>query len=124
MKNRIYEIQSEDDKKERAVLVGLAPAGPVTDGADTLDELASLAETAGAEVVGRIVQRHRKVNSSTFIGKGKLEELKEACERAGADVVIFDDELTPGQLRNLEKASGVRIIDRTELVLDILKFNN
>lgn len=119
MKNRIYDTQSEDQRREKAVLVGLDRAGGAVDGTDTLDELASLADTAGAEVMDRIIQRHRRISSSTFIGKGKLEELKAACQRAGAEVVIFDDDLSPAQLRNLEKASGVRVIDRTELVLDI-----
>jgi GTP-binding protein HflX len=119
LKNRIHDIQSEDDRREKAVLVGLARGGPTMDGTDTLDELASLADTAGADVVDRIVQKHSRISPSTFIGKGKLEELKAACQRSSAEVAIFDDELTPAQLRNLEKASGVRIVDRTELVLDI-----
>jgi GTP-binding protein HflX len=119
LKNKLYDIQAEQGKKEKAVLVGMAPAAPSPDGTSTLDELAFLADTAGAEVVGRVVQRHRKLDPATFIGRGKLDELRSACERAGADLVIFDDELTPAQLRNLEKTAGARVIDRTELVLDI-----
>jgi len=119
LKNKLYDIPSEDDKREKAVLVGLAPARPSADGTDTLDELEFLADTAGARVVGRVVQRHRRPDPSTFVGKGKLEELKSACERLSAELAIFDDELTPAQLRNLEEATGVRVIDRTELVLDI-----
>lgn len=119
MKNKLHDIQSEDDKREKAVLVGLATARPAVDGTDTLDELEFLADTAGAEVVGRIVQRHRRPDPSTFIGKGKLEELKSSCAHLGAELAIFDDELTPAQQRNLEEAAGVRVIDRTELVLDI-----
>ena len=119
MKNRLHDIRAEAEKKEKAILVGMAAATPSSDGTSTLDELASLADTAGAEIVGRVVQRHRKIDPSTFIGKGKIEELRRACESAAADLVVFDDELTPAQLRNLEKAAGARVIDRTELVLDI-----
>jgi GTP-binding protein HflX len=119
LKNKIYEIQSEDDKREKAVLVGLFSSALDGNGSGTLEELAFMADTAGAEVVGKVVQKRGRINPSTFIGKGKLEELKAVCEREEAEVVIFDDELTPAQLRNLEKATGARVIDRTELVLDI-----
>jgi len=119
LKPKFYDIQAEDSRKEKAVLVGMAPAEASPDGTSTLDELSFLADTAGAEVVARILQRHRRIDPATFIGKGKLEELKAACERAGAELIIFDDELNPAQLRNLEKSAGARVIDRTELVLDI-----
>jgi GTP-binding protein HflX len=119
LKNKLHDIQAEEERKEKAVLVGMAPAARSPDGTSTLDELAFLADTAGADVVDRVVQRHGKLDPATFIGKGKLDELRSACERAGADLIIFDDELTPAQLRNLEKTAGARVIDRTELVLDI-----
>ncbi len=119
MKNKFYDIRSEEDKKEAAVLVGLASGAAAFDGTDTLDELALLADTAGAEVAARVVQKRGRPNPTTFIGRGKLEELKSACADAGADLVIFDDELSPAQLRNVEGATGVRVVDRTELVLDI-----
>jgi GTP-binding protein HflX len=119
LKSKFYDIQSEDEKKEKAVLVGLTSAGQDVDGTDTLDELEFMTDTAGAEVVGRVTQRRGRINPSTFIGKGKLEELKTMCEDAGAEIAIFDDELTPAQLRNVEKVTGVRVMDRTELVLDI-----
>jgi GTP-binding protein HflX len=119
MKNKLHDLHAEGERKERAVLVGMAPADESPDGTSTLDELAFLADTAGAEVVGRVVQRHRRIDPGTFIGKGKLEELRGACLDASADLVIFDDELTPAQLRNLQEATGARVIDRTELVLDI-----
>lgn len=118
MKSRFYDIRSEDEARERAVLVGLA-SDAAFDGTDTLDELALLADTAGADVTGRVVQRRGRPNSATLIGRGKIEELKTTCAETDADLVVFDDELTPAQLRNLEKAVGVRVIDRTELVLDI-----
>ena len=119
MKNKLHDIQSKEDGKEKAVLVGMQSAGVAIDGTDTLDELAFMADTAGAKVVGTVVQRHRRPAAATFVGKGKLEELKRVCESAGAELAIFDDELTPAQLRNVERAIGVRVIDRTELVLDI-----
>jgi GTP-binding protein HflX len=118
LKNKLHDTGSENSDVERAVLVGVASPDSV-DGREALDELALLADTAGALVVGRVVQRHRRLSPATFISKGKLDELRDACARAGAQLVIFDDDLSPAQLRNVERAAGVRVIDRTELVLDI-----
>jgi GTP-binding protein HflX len=100
---------------ERAVLVGLAE-GSHQDG---LDELAALARAAGAEPVGRVVQARGRPDPATFVGKGKLSELHELVHSTGADAVILDDELTPGQLRTLEERLGVKVLDRTALILDI-----
>lgn len=86
---------------------------------ESLDELAELARTAGAVVVGRTSQHLRHPNPATYIGKGKLEEVIEGVRESGANVVIFDDELSPSQQRNLENALGVKVIDRTALILDI-----
>ena len=86
---------------------------------ETLDELAGLAEAAGTVVVGELVQRRAKIDPATYIGSGKVEELHGAIEKAGADVVIFDNDLAPSQTRNLEKALKVKVLDRTELILDI-----
>ncbi len=86
---------------------------------DPLDELEGLAETAGTRVVGRMTQRREKPNPGTYLGRGKLEELTAFVEKLDADVVIFDNDLSPGQIRNLEKAVGVKVLDRTELILDI-----
>jgi len=119
LKPRFYDIRSERAARERAVLVGFAPGGTAFDGTDTLDELALLADTAGAEVVGRVVQRRGRANPATLVGKGKLEELKNECARSGANLVVFDEDLSPAQLRNVEREVGVRVVDRTELVLDI-----
>ena len=106
---------------ERAVLVGVEgrPGSWPVD--RSLDELERLAETAGAETVARITQRLERPNPKTFIGSGKVEELCSLVRRVDADVVIFDDDLTPSQQSNLERAVGepVKIIDRTALVLDI-----
>src|SRR5438093_3994863 len=101
--------------RERAVLVGV---GHGIDPSD-LDELAALADSAGAEPVSRIVQTRSDPDPATFVGKGKLEEIHRAVHSTGADAVILDDELTPGQLRNLEGRLGTKVIDRTALILDI-----
>jgi GTPase len=104
---------------ERAFLVSVAlPERPWV-GGDPLDELRGLATTAGATVVGGLCQKRLKVNPATYIGKGKLQELQEQVRAADADVVIFDNDLAPGQVRNLEKATEVKVLDRSELILDI-----
>ncbi len=104
---------------ERAVLVSVAlPHRPwISD--DPLDELRGLATTAGAVVVASILQKREHVVPASYIGKGKLVELQEAVEAHDADVVIFDNDLSPAQTRNLEKATSIKVIDRSELILDI-----
>src|SRR3954454_19920468 len=104
---------------ERALLVSVAlPERPWV-GSDPLEELKGLADTAGATVVGGMCQRRLKVNPATYIGKGKLQELQEQVLATDADVVVFDNDLSPGQVRNLEKAIKVKVLDRSELILDI-----
>ncbi|HEX5030763.1 MAG TPA: GTPase HflX [Candidatus Eisenbacteria bacterium] len=104
---------------ERAVLVGVElPSDPPTHG-DPLDELGLLAKTAGVKEVGRIVQRRRRPDASTFLGAGKAAEVAALAREHEAEVVIFDVDLSPGQIRNLERILGVRVVDRTELILDI-----
>ncbi|HEY3395890.1 MAG TPA: GTPase HflX [Lacipirellulaceae bacterium] len=88
-------------------------------GRDNLEELAGLAETAGAEVVGRLTQRRAAPDVTTYLGKGKLEQLELMVRATDADVVIFDNNLAPAQIRNLERALGVKVLDRTEIILDI-----
>jgi GTPase len=100
---------------ERAVLVGL---GSVQDD-EILDELASLARAAGAEPVARVVQARATPDPATFVGRGKVSEIHDLVHASGADAVIFDDELSPGQLRNLEERFGIKVLDRTALILDI-----
>jgi len=100
---------------ERAVLVGV---GPGTD-EEALDELAALARAAGAEAVGRVVQSRAVPDPATFVGKGKLDQVHELVHAHGADAVIFDDELSPGQLRNVEERLRIKVLDRTALILDI-----
>lgn len=101
--------------REKAVLVGV---GPGIEEAD-LDELAALADSAGAESVSRVVQSRQEPDPVTYIGRGKLDEVHDAVHRHGADSVILDQELSPGQLRSLEERLGVKVIDRTALILDI-----
>ena len=111
-------LKVKDDEPERSVLARLIlPEQKVEE--DPLEELHGLATTAGTQVVGEMLQRRSTVDHSTYLGKGKVEELRLLVERRDADVVIFDNDLTPAQIRNLEKAVGVKVLDRTELILDI-----
>lgn len=112
--NENNEIIREDDYK--AILVGLQRNEDIT---YSMKELEGLAEAAGAEVLGHMTQKLERPNTATFIGKGKVEELAEMVRNMGADMVVFNDELTGMQLRNLEDALDVRVIDRTILILDI-----
>lgn len=86
---------------------------------DSLSELCTLANTAGAEVVGKMIQRLRHPDVATYLGKGRTQELSDLRKQLGLDLVIFDDELSPSQQRNLEKLLDARVIDRTALILDI-----
>jgi GTP-binding protein HflX len=104
---------------ERAVLVSVALPERPWISADPLEELEGLATTAGAVVVGRLLQKRQSIIPGTYIGKGKLDELQQQVKATDADVVIFDNDLSPAQIRNLEKATGVKVIDRSELILDI-----
>jgi GTP-binding protein HflX len=105
---------------ERAVLVGvwLKDDSP-TLADDPLEELHDLAESAGAVIVGRLTQRRETPDKTTYLGKGKVAELKLLVDAEDADIVVFDNNLSPAQTRNLEKALGVKVLDRTELILDI-----
>ena len=116
-------IETRNTRPEKVFLVGVelksrnaADAGDVR---DLLAELSELAQTAGAEIVGDGVQKMETPNAATFIGKGKAEEFAGFCRRHEVDTVIFDDELSPAQSRNLEKIFGCRVQDRTSLILDI-----
>ncbi len=105
---------------ELAVLVALqAPARTDRATEASLDELELLVETAGSAAAGRIVQKRQTPDPATFIGRGKVTQLKELCGELGADAAIFDDELAPAQQRNLEERLGVKVLDRTIVILDI-----
>lgn len=106
-----------ENTREKAVLVTVDTG--VEDCDALLDELEELADTAGADTVGRVIQKIECPDSATFVGTGKLEEIKEFAENAGADLLIFDSELSPSQQRNIEKSTDIRTIDRTLLILDI-----
>ncbi|MCB6416289.1 GTPase HflX [Faecalimonas umbilicata] len=111
----MFELEQE---KERILLVGVS----VDDGDDTeesLDELAELALTAGAETVGRVIQNREQIHPGTYVGKGKLEEIKDLLWETEADGIICDDELTPAQLGNLRDELNTKVMDRTLVILDI-----
>ncbi len=115
------EYQCQMETRERALLVGVERPGVTWPLASSLEELRRLAETAGVEVVAQTSQRLERPNPHTFIGSGKAAEIAETCLANAIDVVVFDDELTPSQQSNLERAFGreVKVIDRTALILDI-----
>ncbi len=114
-----YQDGQTDRDSERCVLVGLDTPRNPWPAEESLEELARLAESAGAVVCGRIVQARDHPDSATFVGRGKVEELKELIQNEEAELVIFDDELSPAQARNLERALDVKVLDRTQLILDI-----
>ncbi|CAB4896768.1 unannotated protein [freshwater metagenome] len=104
---------------EKVVLVGVWTQGSAQDADNSLKELAALAETAGSQVMEALIQRRDKPDSATFIGSGKVKEVREAVVATGADTVVCDGELSPAQLRTLEQKVKVKVIDRTALILDI-----
>ena len=110
--------------RERIVLVGVTFSGATDDDTEaSLDELAALIDTAGADEVGRVMQRRDRPDPTWFIGKGKADELRELCLAVDADTVVFDNELSPAQQYNLEKLLGRTAIDRTAVILDIFAQN-
>ncbi len=110
--------RSKSVQSERAVLVGVLLQTPV-DAADPLDEIRGLAESAGAAVAGELTQRRDAPDQTTYLGKGKVKELAALVEHQDADVVIFDNDLSPAQTRNLEQELKVKVLDRSEVILDI-----
>jgi GTPase len=113
-------IETRNTRTERVFLVGIElKSRKDWETSDSLEELAELAATAGGEVVGDGVQKVISLNSATFIGKGKADEFAAQCKQLDVDTVIFDDELSPAQSRNLEKIFNCKVLDRTALILDI-----
>lgn len=115
----ITEVEYRQVRLERVVLVGVWTSGTLADAERSLAELARLSETAGSVVCDGLVQRRDKPDPATYIGAGKVTELREVVRVQGADTVICDGELTPGQLRRLEELVRVKVVDRTWLILDI-----
>lgn len=114
---RGYEV---DKEQERAILVGLElPGRTAWTIHDSLQELKQLADTAGAQVLAQIYQKRERPDAALYIGRGKIEEIRTIIQQHDADVVIFDDELSPAQQRNIEAAVGIKVLDRTALILDI-----
>lgn len=116
-------------RQEKAILVGVILPDSTADPRDPLGELASLAKTAGARVAGQMLQRRRRVDPGTYLGSGKAKEVAALCQAKEADVVLFDNDLTPGQIGGLEKLineaaertpqEAIKVLDRSELILDI-----
>ncbi|MGS2641616.1 GTPase HflX [Streptosporangium sp. LJ11] len=115
----VTEVEYRQLRLERVVLVGVWTSGTAIDAENSLLELKLLAETAGSEVLEGLIQRRQKPDTATYIGSGKAQELADIVSATGADTVVCDGELSPGQLRQLEEIVKVKVIDRTMLILDI-----
>ena len=115
----VQEVEYRQLRLERVVLVSVWTTGSAADAENALAELKLLAETAGSEVLEGLIQRRSRPDPATYIGRGKVEELREVVSATGADTVICDGELSPAQLRNLEDRVKAKVIDRTLLILDI-----
>jgi len=115
----VSEVEYRQLRLERVVLIGVWTSGSLEEAETSLQELKALAETAGSEVLEGLVQRRDTPDAATFVGSGKAKELRDIVVATGADTVVCDGELTPGQLRQLEDMVKVKVIDRTALILDI-----
>ena len=115
----ISEVEYRQLRLERVVLVGVWTDGSIADAENSMAELALLAETAGSTVLDAFYQRRQSPDPATYIGRGKVDGLREIVQATGADTVILDGELAPSQLRNLEDKVKVKVVDRTALILDI-----
>ncbi len=119
------DIHDNEEEAEKAILVGLETSHSrlenvsLKDAEDSLDELEELARTAGAIVVDKVLQRKQSQDSAFYVGKGKIEELSLLCQAKDVQLLIFDDELSGAQIRNIEDETRVRVVDRTTLILDI-----
>ncbi len=115
----VSEVEYRQLRLERVVLVSVWTTGTQEDADNAMRELAALAETAGSEVLEGLIQRRQRPDAATYVGRGKVDEVREVVQATGADTVICDGELTPAQLRTLEDRVGVKVVDRTALILDI-----
>ena len=109
----------ETEQVQEKFLLAAVDLEDGTDVSYSLDELAELTETAGGIVVGRLIQKRESVHPGTYVGKGKIEELRELIMQTDADGIVCDDELTPAQLTNLQEELQVKVLDRTVMILDI-----
>ncbi|MCL1843283.1 MAG: GTPase HflX [Defluviitaleaceae bacterium] len=107
-----------EERKERVILIAVESAG-IASCENNLNELSLLVETAGAEEAGRVIQRREAVHAAHYLGKGKIDEVLELAEATDADAIVADDELSPAQQKNLAKRLGIKILDRTMVILDI-----
>lgn len=112
------ELYDLEQIQEKVILIAVSTSDE-DDTPASLDELEELAETAGAVTAGRVIQNREKVHPGTYLGKGKIDEVRELVWELGATGVICDDELSPAQLRNLEEALDIKVMDRTMVILDI-----
>lgn len=115
----VTEVEYRQLRLERVVLVGVWTEGAVTEAENSLVELAALATTAGSTILDGLIQRRTRPDPATYVGRGKVGELRDVVVAGEADTVICDGELSPSQLRNLEQEIGAKVIDRTALILDI-----
>src|SRR5215213_4213376 len=115
----VTEVEYRQLRLERVVLVGVWTSGTATDAENSMTELARLAETAGSQILDGVMQRRDRPDPATYLGSGKAKEVRDLVVSTGADTVVCDGELTPGQLRKLEEIVKVKVIDRTALILDI-----
>src|ERR687896_576788 len=115
----ISEVEYRQLLLERVVLVSVWTTGSEVDAENSIHELKLLAETAGSQVLEGLIQRRHRPDPATYIGRGKVAEVREVVLSTGADTVICDGELSPSQLRNLEQRTKVKVVDRTALILDI-----
>ena len=114
----MYEVNSSG--KEKALLVGVIKKGTDRwEKEDHLEELALLTDTAGAVVTDKVIQEKGKIDPAFYVGRGKAQEISELAQKHSADLIIFDDDLSPAQIRNLERLSDKKILDRSGLILDI-----
>ena len=108
-----------EDEEERVILVAVDADNSEDDTEKCLDELEDLAKTAGAVTVGRVIQKRERVSAGYYVGSGKLDEIRTMINAFDATGIICDDELTPAQMRNMEKILQTKVMDRTMLILDI-----
>ncbi|MBQ7241463.1 MAG: GTPase HflX, partial [Firmicutes bacterium] len=109
-------LHSTEELKERVILVGVDKGSGDMEEEACLEELAQLVDTAGAEVVGQLIQKRDSFNGAHYVGKGKIEEIKYMIDAFDATGIICDDELSPNQLKNLEKLLDTKVMDRTMLI--------